>query len=161
MSKNAKVILPNSQLLDDVAALLADGHAVTLRAKGNSMFPFIVSERDCVILQKTASVRKGDIVLAHLRTGSYVLHRIHHIEEERITLMGDGNLQGTEQCLPDDICGTVSDIIRNGHTISCHSASERRKVRIWRMLLPVRRYILYICRRLTAFRLRTEEHNNR
>ena len=42
MTQEEKVTLPNDMLLADVVSLLSSGHTVTLRAKGDSMFPFIV-----------------------------------------------------------------------------------------------------------------------
>jgi hypothetical protein len=40
------MIIPNNVLFDDVVSMLSKGHTVTLRAKGNSMFPFIIGGRD-------------------------------------------------------------------------------------------------------------------
>lgn len=39
MTQEEKVTLPNDMLLADVVSLLSSGHTVTLRAKGDSMFP--------------------------------------------------------------------------------------------------------------------------
>ena len=60
-----KLLLNNDQFFTEVARMLAGGNSVTLRAKGNSMYPFIVDGRDSVILQtyrKTAA--EGEISLA-------------------------------------------------------------------------------------------------
>ena len=57
--------------------------------------------------------------------------------------MGDGNLVGTESCRLGDILGTVTEIIRpNG------SKKKVTKGTFWRKLLPVRRYILWVYRKL-------------
>ena len=58
--------LANEILFPEVAALLEEGHTVTLKAKGTSMMPFIVGGRDSVVLQKADRVAVGDIVLARL-----------------------------------------------------------------------------------------------
>ena len=68
--------LPNHLLFADVVALLSEGYTVTLRAKGSSMFPFIVGGRDSVALRKRKHVCKGDIVLARIPEKTYVLHRV-------------------------------------------------------------------------------------
>ena len=52
------MIIPNNILFDDVVSMLSKGHTVTLRAKGNSMFPFIVGGRDCVVLQKVVCIQE-------------------------------------------------------------------------------------------------------
>ena len=86
--------IPNNILFDDVVSMLSKGHTVTLRAKGNSMFPFTVGGRDCVVLQKVVCIQEGDIVLAHLEGKRYVLHRIYYMNKDEIVLMGDGNVRG-------------------------------------------------------------------
>lgn len=139
-----KVIIPNDLFFDDVISMLSEGHTVTLRAKGNSMFPFIVSGRDCVVLQKATHVQAGDIVLARLSGERYVLHRIYYMDKNKVVLMGDGNVRGRERCQREDICGIVLKIIRGGRLISCSSAQAQRNFRLWRKLLPVRRYILAV-----------------
>lgn len=146
MEQEEKAVISNDILFADVISLLSAGHTVTLRAKGDSMFPFIVGDRDCVVLQKSRSVQEGDIVLARLHGKSYVLHRVYRMSGDDIILMGDGNVCGKEWCRAEDICGTALKIIRNRRHITCCSPKERWKVRFWKVLLPVRRYILGIYR---------------
>lgn len=141
------MIIPNNVLFDDVVSMLSKGHTVTLRAKGNSMFPFIVGGRDCVVLQKAVCIQEGDIVLARLEGKRYVLHRIYYMNKDEIVLMGDGNVRSRERCHLEDVCGVVQKIIRNGCSISRHSLKEQRNVRLWKKLLPLRRYILGIWHR--------------
>lgn len=139
-----KITLPNDQVFADVLSMLSDGYTVRLRVKGTSMFPFITGGRDYVFLQKAVRIRTGDIVLAYLSGKYYVLHRVYRIDGDEITLMGDGNVRSQEQCRPEDICGTVLSILRNGRYVSCCSLQEQRKVWLWKKILPVRRYILVI-----------------
>lgn len=138
-----KRVIPNEILLGEVTSLLAEGQEVVLLTKGGSMMPFLRSERDSVALRKLEKVEVGDIVLAHLGGGRYVLHRIIAIDGDNVTLMGDGNLKGTESCLKSDISGTVVRILK---------ASGKEYVpgkgRWWRALKPFRRYILGIYRRI-------------
>ena len=145
-----RLSIPNEVLLPEVEKLLSLGTCVTLRTKGNSMLPFIVGDRDCVTLEPTDNFTPGDIVLAHLRKkDQYVLHRILSIKDGLVTLMGDGNLYGREYCQVTDICGKVRTILRKGKiTIDPNNKTERRKAAIWLKLLPVRRYLLAIYRRL-------------
>ena len=139
-----KRILPNETLLSSAGELLAEGRDVTLMVKGNSMLPFLHSEKDSVVLRKIDSVAVGDMILARIAPGHYVLHRVWAVGNDGITLMGDGNLYGTEHCSHENVLGTVVRIIYgNGKT------SVPGKGRLWRKLLPVRRYLLAIYRRLT------------
>ena len=140
---NEKRVIPNEILLGEVTSLLAEGQEVVLLTKGGSMMPFLRSERDSVALRKLDKVEVGDIVLAHLGGGRYVLHRIIAIDGDNVTLMGDGNIKGTESCLKSDISGTVVRILK---------ASGKEYVpgkgRWWRALKPFRRYILGVYRRI-------------
>lgn len=144
-----KIILPNSILLGEARGLLSEGRQVIIPTKGSSMLPFIHGEKDCVLLEKKDELSVGDIVLAMLNENRYVLHRIWAIDGEKVTLMGDGNLAGKEECTKAAVCGTVTQIIKkNGKKIDVSSAGFRRSSRIWRRLLPVRRYILAVYRRM-------------
>ena len=81
-----KRVIPNEILLGEVTSLLAEGQEVVLLTKGGSMMPFLRSERDSVALRKLEKVEVGDIVLAHLGGGRYVLHRIIAIDGDNVTL---------------------------------------------------------------------------
>ena len=145
-----KVILPNEIMLGEVTKMLGEGHSVVIMTKGASMSPFIRGERDSVELVREPKVEVGDIVLAQIGPGHYVLHRINAIKGEKVRLKGDGNLDGTEFCTLADICGTVSFIIRlRGRKVDCKSRSfvwwSRRWVAAPRI---VRRVVLGFYRRI-------------
>ena len=142
-----KVIIPNQTLVEEISRLVNDGTQVTFVPKGSSMLPFIRGERDSVVLIKDDNIRPLDIVLAKVG-GSYVIHRVLTIDNDRLTLMGDGNLCGTEHCGRNDILAKVVRIIKDGRQIDCTSRSHRRQALIWQKLLPVRRYLLGIYRRI-------------
>lgn len=143
------LVLPNELLLGEVSALLAEGKSVVLKTKGNSMLPLIRGDRDSVELHREDSVRENDIVLARLTGGQYVLHRVIAIDGENVTLMGDGNIRGTEHCRLGDICGTALFVVRTDDTkVDVRSAGALRRASMWRRLLPVRRYILGVYRRV-------------
>lgn len=146
-----RLLLPNLHLLGEMENMLADGQSVMQKATGNSMLPFIVGGRDSVLVwcpSRIQALQVGQIALAHLPDSRYVLHRIVRIHGAEIVLMGDGNLKETESCRFPDITGVVTRIIRNGRYVDCDSGSERRKAEIWGRLLPIRRYLLYIYRRV-------------
>ena len=136
-----KMVLPNDVFLEEVAVLLKEGREVSFSPKGSSMLPFIREGRDSVVLRKEPRVQKGDIVLVRL-PGRYVMHRIIRIEEDRLTLQGDGNLLGTESCTRGDVLGTVKTILRNG------KPRQPGDGRFWTVLKPFRRIILGIYRRI-------------
>lgn len=144
-----KLVLPNSVMLGEVKSFLQEGKDVIIPTKGNSMLPFIRGERDSVNLRKLQDIAVGDIVLAEIREGQYVLHRVFGIDGDLVTLMGDGNLRGVERCSRDRIAGTAVEILRNGEKrVDCRSPRALRQARIWRRLMPLRRIILGFYRRL-------------
>lgn len=139
-----KVIIQNSLIFSEVAKLVSDGGCVTLKTKGNSMLPFIRGERDSVVLVKAKDIKLYDIVLALVNENQYVLHRVVDINGDKLTLMGDGNLKGCEVCSVENVIATAIEIIGGGKRYSCQSEQHFRKARIWKMLLPIRRYLLAI-----------------
>lgn len=136
-----KRVLSNEVFLEEVGSLLNEGREVSFTPLGSSMLPFIRGGRDSVRLQKKDSMEVGDIVLVRLQ-GRYVLHRIIALEGEKVTLMGDGNIIGTESCLRSDVMGTVVAIQKGKREVI------PGRGRFWRAIKPLRRYILAIYRRL-------------
>ncbi|MBQ9548202.1 MAG: S24/S26 family peptidase [Bacteroidales bacterium] len=145
-----QVLVPNEQMLGEVSALLSEGRSVVFLAKGASMRPFIEGDADSVLLERRTPVQVGDIALAHLSGGNWVLHRVVSVCGNDVTLRGDGNLRGEEHCTAADIAGTVREIQKkSGRKIRCYSRCFRFRSRLWR-LLPrlLRRVFLGIQRRL-------------
>lgn len=143
-----KITLPNDVLLDEVARLVAEGEKVTLMTKGASMLPFIVGGRDSVVLVRPEELFPGMIVLAYVQGGRYVLHRILSIDGTKVVLMGDGNIKGVEVCAPADVKAVAVRISRPSGDVDCLSKRHLRQAAIWKTLLPVRRWILAVYRRL-------------
>ena len=137
-----KRVIPNDILLGEVAALLREGREAVITPTGNSMLPFIRGGVDRVVLRRTDDVTVGDVTLVHTG-GRYILHRVIARDGDALTLMGDGNLQGTESCTTAEVVGTVTGIIRPSG-----KESKPGKGRLWRSLKPLRRYLLAIYRRL-------------
>ena len=137
-----KRVIANEVLLEEAATLMAEGREVSFTPLGSSMLPFIRGGRDSVTLRKQDSVAVGDIALVRLPGPRYVLHRVIGVTPEQVTLMGDGNLSGTETCPPEEVLGTVTAIQRGKRVVTPGSG------RWWRTLKPFRRYILAIYRRI-------------
>lgn len=118
--------------------LLAEGQPVTMRVRGQSMLPFFRSG-STVHLRPAApnDLVRGHVVLGQTDAGTYVIHRILSVGRTSVTLLGDGNIAGTETIPPDRIYGVV-DCGR------MHLALAR----IWMWMRPVRRYPLWVFRRL-------------
>ena len=72
------------EYLKAVSALIAEGREVTVPVRGGSMNPFLVDNRDCVLLVPAPErLRRGDIVLFRRASEQYVLHRIVAVRRSR------------------------------------------------------------------------------
>lgn len=147
--------MPNDIFLPKVVELTKAGHTVTITARGWSMMPFIHHDRDSIVLTALPpKVVKGDFVLAEIAQGHYVCHRVEQITESRVVLRGDGNIQGTEQCRPEDLRAIVTAVIRNGRRYGL-SSSRLWALHsfLWPRLLPLRRILLALYRLLWMHQL--------
>lgn len=124
---------------------LREGKVVQFAPMGISMTPFIRGGQDKVLVRKEETVGVGDIVLVVYRN-NLILHRVYVINGSRLTLMGDGNLQGTEEVGMSEVLGTVVQIIKLGGR-----CCKPRKAWLWRHALPLRRYLLKIDRKWNKY----------
>jgi hypothetical protein len=135
----------NDVLLPFVVEQLNAGHTATLPLRGRSMRPFLEDGRDKALLKAIDNPQVGDAVLAEIRKGHFVLHRIIRIEGTNVTLRGDGNLS-EEYCTLNDIRAKAIGFYRNGRNTL--DSTESRKWCIyswwWTRLFPIRRYLLFI-----------------
>lgn len=142
--------IANDILLPETARLIAEGHTVTHIVRGNSMNPFLKDRRDKVVLSSFTDnkLKRGAFILAQDITGRFVLHRIHHRNQKELILMGDGNIREKEISSTDRVAGLVIEVIRKGKSYPCNGRTWRTYSYIWMLLLPIRRGILGIWRRI-------------
>ena len=143
-STQHRIELPNDVWLGEVSQMLREGKPYAIFVKGYSMRPFIEHVRDRVFLERRDSYNVGDAVLAQIAPGHYVLHRIIRKQGESLVLQGDGNVQGVEYCKEQDVSGVVTQYIRPNRTIPADDPKLIRRIKLWRKLRPIRRYLLYI-----------------
>ena len=122
----------NAQLIPHFVELLNQGHTVTFKLRGFSMRPFLEDGRDCAILSKHTTVHRGDAVLAEISPGRYVLHRIVNIDSLA------------------DIRGIATAFYRKGRSTPDYTSGRKWRIysAIWTRLLPIRRYLLFIYRKV-------------
>ncbi len=136
-------------IIEEAIRLVNDGVSVTFPVKGVSMLPFIIGGRESVILAQPKDIVVGTVVLAWVEGCRYVVHRIIKIDGEQVTLMGDGNVAGVEHCTIQDVKALVTHVVdEKGRRRSLYTPWRQRAARFWRVLLPIRRYILAIYRRI-------------
>lgn len=116
------------------------------------MRPFLEHKRDKVILSPAKDLQPGDAVLAQISARKYVLHRIIGHSGNRLTLMGDGNIKGTENCSTDDVIAVVTSYIYPNGTIPAHDKDLCRRIRLWNRMRPMRRILLLAYRLMIQFK---------
>jgi len=148
MSDTIVKTLDSDIVLKETFALLEEGRRVVLPVKGNSMLPFIIGGKESVELVKPQSPLKvGDVVFAWANKTHYVIHRIIGIDGDQITLMGDGNPHD-EHCHLNDIVALAEFVVSaSGERRYLYTKKRMRSFRMWKKLLPVRRWLLAIYRR--------------
>ena len=140
--------MTDHEIIEEAIRLVEDGVSVTFPVNGNSMLPFIIGGKESVILQPPGLTDVGDVVLAWVEGGRYVVHRIIRIEGENVTLMGDGNLVGTERCTLTDIKARVTHVVDDKErTHDLYNRWRKLAAKMWFWLRPMRRYLLAIYRR--------------
>lgn len=142
-------MITDAVILDEAVRLVSDGVSVTLPVNGRSMLPFIIGGQESVILQKPDTVQVGDVVLAWVEGCRWVVHRIIRIDSDRVTLMGDGNIVGTEHCTVADVKARVTHVVDvKGQPHDIYNRWRTLGAKVWWRLRPIRRYLLFIYRKL-------------
>ena len=137
----------DEQIIEEAVKLVNEGVCVTLPVEGRSMLPFIIGGKECVILQKPLMPNRGQVVLACVNDNHYVVHRIIRVMDKDITLMGDGNIKGTERCKKDDVKAIVTHVVdARGRQHAIYAPLRRFAARLWWFLRPIRRYLLFVYR---------------
>ena len=136
-------------IIEEAIRLVREGVSVTLPVDGQSMLPFIIGGKESVILQRPGLIDVGDVVLAWVENRRYVVHRIIQIDDDRVTLMGDGNLVGTEHCLLSDIKARVTHVVdAKERTHDMNNRWRKLAAKMWFWLRPMRRYLLAIYKKV-------------
>ena len=133
-----------------IPQLTNEGREVILPVDGRSMLPFIVGGRDSLVLiKKYDRLNVGEIVLAMTKEAGYVIHRIDSISDDgEYSLLGDGNLERREHCGYEDIKAVAVAVVKpGGKRVPLQNNWHKFTAKTWRVLLPVRRYLLWIYRK--------------
>ncbi len=139
----------DNDVIEEAVRLVQKGVTVTFPVTGQSMLPFIVGGKESVILHAPGLTAVGDVVLAWVDGNRYVVHRIINIDGDRVTLMGDGNVKGTEHCLLKDVKARVTHVVSaDNKKRDLYSRWRMFGAKVWYWLRPIRRYLLAIYRRV-------------
>lgn len=133
-----KRIISNQSAFSQARDLLLEGESVRIAVRGQSMLPFFQSGSTILLRPiHKEDFRVGHVVMAESAPGRFVVHRIHRLEGDRVVLLGDGNLYGTETMSREKVYGIVD----------C-GWLHLRLAALWRIMQPLRRYPLAVLRRI-------------
>lgn len=145
MKREKLTFLPQEELFSAVVQMLQEGYDAEFTVAGNSMWPLLAHGRDRVTLRKAeaASLKKGDIVLLQTQWG-YLLHRITRMKNNMLQTTGDYNCDRDGFVPVENVLGRVVRFTRKGKQISCRNVIYRFCSWLWRVLFPVRPFVLWL-----------------
>ena len=143
MQKRTKVVSPET-LMNEYREILKDDfiEALPFQISGNSMAPFLIHQRDTVYLSRLKRpVKKGDIVLYQRDNGAYVLHRVFKIENNHVSMIGDGQFLIETGIRFEQIIAIVTSVQRNGKTLKPGDFWWEFFEKCWIHMIPFRKGI--------------------
>ena len=149
MQSPTSIHIPNNIFFAEVQAQIQQGKKVKIRVRGSSMFPFIRNNDEALLIPPTPEhIKKGTPVVAQTDEMGIVLHRIYNIEGNRITLLGDGNINQFEHTSPERVIAVVTQSYRGKYTLNFNSWYMRLAGHIWMAAHPWRRKVLVVASKI-------------
>ena len=131
-----------------IEEMIKSGATVPVFISGNSMNPFLVNGRDIVYLKGffEEELKTGKILLFKRNDNQLILHRLHSVlPDGMLQVVGDGQAK-CEMIDKTQIIAVVSDIERKGKKCSADSFVWKTVNLFWRLLMPLRPYVMKIWR---------------
>lgn len=147
------VTVPMESLAEIIQLQLDNGGKATLTVTGSSMLPMLRNRRDSVVLIPPSRQKKGDIVLFRRENGRYILHRIISVTDNGYLCSGD-NQWVLESVTGEQIVAVVDGFTRKGRTYTLGAPGYRLYQAVWVNLFFLRRYYIWVRRRLGRLRRR-------
>lgn len=136
-----KDVIPADQWVPVFVEMLKEGQKLKIAPHGTSMYPFLISDRDEVVLIiPNRALKRGDVVLYRRNNGIHVLHRIHHIKDGGYYMIGDSQTEIEGPLEKEQILAIAESIIRKGKQISCNDKGYLLLYGVWlriRILRPM------------------------
>lgn len=131
------------QYLSVLRELARQGQEASLLIAGNSMAPFLISNRDTVFFRTPdRPLRVGDTVFYQRADGRFIMHRICRIRPEGIYTVGDAQVLIEGPLEREQIFGLVTRARRKGKLIGPGNFWWEFFEHIWIRMVPLRRPII-------------------
>jgi len=146
------VKLSMAQLVPLMMLQLENGGQASLIVTGSSMHPTYRDQKTRVRLEKPAFPLKGHPVILYKRdNGDYILHRIVRKRKDGFLCAGDNQWQ-KEPVRQDQILARVTGVAKYGEENYVNQRSCSPGLWLWTVLLPMRRPVLALRRKLGRLR---------
>ncbi|MEG2561542.1 MAG: hypothetical protein RSB10_02915 [Clostridia bacterium] len=119
---------------------------IDIPINGVSMSPMLRPNSSSVTLARADNVAVNDVLLYHLPSGQYVLHRLIRLDETTFDTLGDGELLPQKGIPRECIVAKVTAFSRDGKTHAVDEKKYLRYVSRWNALRPVRKILLFVDR---------------
>ena len=136
--------------LSAVKDILKEGKEVPLLLTGNSMSPFLVHERDKILIRKAdRPLKKGDMAFFQKSSGQYVMHRIRYVRrssdgKKQYYFIGDAQTVTEGPIEEDQIFGLITAVCRKGKWLRPGSFWWEFFRLVWLRMIPFRRTAIKI-----------------
>ncbi len=143
-------VVENQEYLGMLKGLILEGKEVSLLVSGSSMSPFIIHQRDTVMLAPVSRpLKRGDIVFYQRRNAAYVLHRICRVNADgTYDIIGDGQIEIERHVARRQIFAVVTMVRRKGRDIRPGDFWWGFFAHVWLRMIPLRPIALRVCGRM-------------
>ena len=126
--------------------LIEQGKEVPLTITGSSMSPFMIHERDQILMKKPDRPwKKGDMGFFIRKNGAYVMHRICRIDKEgNCYFVGDAQTEIEGPIEPAQIFARIIAVNRKGKWIRPGDFWWEFFEHIWLHMIPLRHLIVRV-----------------
>lgn len=134
---------------------LDQGGTFSLTITGQSMYPFILGNRDRVTLSPiTGKLKKNDLPFYRRANGQFVLHRIVKVEKDgTYTCCGDHQWWLEKGLKHDQMIGVATEYVRKGKRLTNKNVIYRIYRTVWTWLLRYRKFFFALySKAVTLFR---------
>ncbi len=147
--KENNIILSSDYFKVKVIPLIEEGLTVPLTVSGGSMNPYIVPERDTVMISKPVfPLKKGDIAFFERMSGQIVMHRVCKVKEGKYYFAGDAQTEIEGPIVEEQIFGQVNKIIRKGKTEEKGKFTWFFFRNVWIRMIPLRPFCMKVYAKL-------------
>lgn len=125
-----------------IRELIEEGNTVPFLITGNSMSPFMIHERDTILLKKPEyPLRKGTMAFYQRKNGQYVMHRICKIKDGKYYFVGDAQTEVEGPLEQEQIFAVVCGVKRKGKLEEPGTFWWEFFEHVWLPLRPLRPFL--------------------